>query len=102
EERAAEFARGPHARTLGEALDRQMQIDVTSREALSKMPPTNRGALFRLPRVERLALELALHESSEQHALDVELASLERAWREAEEIAVIADNLLVPNHIEAG
>lgn len=78
-----------------------MQIDLRSREALSNMPPSNRGALFRLPRVQRLALEMALHESSEQHALDAELASLERAWREAEEIAAIADNLLVPKHIEA-
>lgn len=101
EERAAEFARGPHARTLGEALNRRMQIDLRSREALSNMPPTNRGALFRLPRVHRLALEMALHESSERHALDEELASLERAWREAEEIAAIADNLLVPKHVQS-
>jgi hypothetical protein len=43
-----------------------------------------------------LALEMALHEQSERCALEGELAELERAWREAEEIAAIADGLVVP------
>lgn len=46
-----------------------------------------------LPREELLALEMALHEESERRALDGELATLEAAWREAEEIASIADTL---------
>jgi hypothetical protein len=54
------------------------------------------GALYRLPPSYRLALEMALHETSEQTALDQELALLERAWREAEEIAAIADGELTP------
>jgi hypothetical protein len=37
---------------------------------------------------------MSLHERSEQFALDQELATLERDWREAEEIAAIADNLI--------
>ncbi len=45
----------------------------------------------RLAADEALALEMALHEDSERRALDGELAALERAWREAEEIAAIAD-----------
>ena len=49
--------------------------------------------------MQRLALEMALHETSERNALDSELATLERAWREAEEIAAIADGLLVPKHV---
>ena len=57
-------------------------------------PPTNPGAIHRLPGTHRLALEMALHESSEQEALEGDLAPLEKAWREAEEIAAIADNLL--------
>jgi hypothetical protein len=61
---------------------------------------SNPGALHRLPRVQRLALEMALHEISEQHALEEEIETLERAWREAEEIAAIADDLLVPPSIE--
>ena len=40
-----------------------------------------------------LALEMALHEESERRALEGELALLESAWREAEEIAAIADKL---------
>jgi len=44
----------------------------------------------------RLALEMASHEESERRALEGELHLLESAWREAEEIAAIADGLLVP------
>jgi hypothetical protein len=40
-----------------------------------------------------LALEMALNEASERRALEGELAALEAAWREAEEIAAIADSL---------
>ncbi len=48
----------------------------------------------------RLALEMAAHEESERRALQGELAELEAAWREAEEIAAIADRLLIPESIE--
>ncbi len=48
----------------------------------------------------RLALEMAAHEESERRALEGELAILEEAWREAEEIAAIADRLLIPERIE--
>lgn len=48
-----------------------------------------------LPRDYRLPLEMAAHEASERRALEGELEELERAWREAEEIAAIADDLLV-------
>jgi len=50
-------------------------------------------ARFRLPRPASLALEMALHEETERRALEGELAALEAAWREAEEIAAIADAL---------
>jgi hypothetical protein len=39
------------------------------------------------------ALEMALHEEQERRALDGELAALEAMWRQAEEIAAIADAL---------
>ncbi len=42
---------------------------------------------------ESLALEMALHEETERRALNGELAMLEGMWREAEEIASIADRL---------
>ena len=54
------------------------------------------GAVAHFPVPTRLALEMALHEEQERRALEGELAILEEAWREAEEIASIADNLLVP------
>ncbi|UCG87037.1 MAG: hypothetical protein JSW71_00375 [Gemmatimonadota bacterium] len=41
----------------------------------------------------RLALEMAAHEETERHALRGQLKWLERRWRDAEEIAEIADNL---------
>jgi hypothetical protein len=45
------------------------------------------------PREQALALEMALHEETERRALEGELKLLEAAWREAEEIAAIADVL---------
>jgi len=55
------------------------------------------GMVATLPVPTRLALEMALHEEQERRALEGELAVLEEAWRQAEEIASIADNLLVPD-----
>ena len=49
-----------------------------------------------VPLVQRLALEMAVHEEREHRALEGDLAELERAWRDAEEVARIADGLLAP------
>jgi hypothetical protein len=57
---------------------------------------TPTGVVAQLPRPLRLALEMALHEEQEMRALQGELWRLERAWKEAEEIAAIADDLLLP------
>ena len=57
------------------------------------MPDTG---LLGLTPVQRLAFEMSLHEEAERRAMEGELGDLERAWREAEEIAGIADDLLVP------
>ena len=56
--------------------------------------------LFSLSTPHRLALEMALHEEAERRAMDGELEGLERAWRDAEEVAEIADNLLVPDSVD--
>lgn len=48
----------------------------------------------------RLALEMASHEAEERCFLQGELWQLERAWREAEEVAAIADQLAVPEWIQ--
>ncbi len=59
------------------------------------------GALHTLRPNERLALEMALHEESEHRAMNGELAQLDAAWREAEEIANIADNMFVLPTVDA-
>jgi hypothetical protein len=54
------------------------------------------GYVNKMPKPTQLALEMALHEEQERRALEGELWRLERAWRAAEEIAGISDNLLLP------
>ena len=54
-----------------------------------------------LPKEIRLALEMATHEDTERRALEGELAVLEEAWRDAEEIAKIADDMFVPEETRA-
>jgi hypothetical protein len=68
-------------------------------ELMETSLPDNPGALGAMPAELRLALEMALHEEGERRALDGELARLEAAWREAEEIAGIADQLLLPGSV---
>jgi hypothetical protein len=58
--------------------------------------PGKPGLIHKLPAPTRLALEMALHEEQEMRALAGELVDLELAWREAEEIAHIADNMFTP------
>lgn len=48
---------------------------------------------MRLSSTECLALEMSLHEESERRALEGELSLLDAAWREAEEVARVADAL---------
>ncbi|HEY0020887.1 MAG TPA: hypothetical protein VGC13_31590 [Longimicrobium sp.] len=64
--------------------------------------PLSRGGFVRLDRVDdtavlnhrgALALEMAVHEEQERRALDGELAMLAAMWRDAEEVAAIADRL---------
>ena len=56
-------------------------------------------SLARYPREALLALEMAAHEEQERRALEGELAALEAAWKEAEEIAAIADDLFLPTTV---
>ena len=54
------------------------------------------GYVHNMPGPTRLALEMSLHEDRERRALEGELWILEQAWKEAEEIAAISDDLLLP------
>lgn len=47
----------------------------------------------------RLALEMAANEETERRALQGELQALEARWKDAEEIAAIADTLTLPQQI---
>jgi hypothetical protein len=67
---------------------------------LSLMKDMPEYGLFGLTPVQRLAFEMALHEEAERRAMHGELAELERAWRDAEEIAAISDDLLLPAGVE--
>ncbi len=68
-----------------------------NRKIVHKLP----GALHTLAPRDRLAIEMALHEEQERRAMEGELQLLEQAWREAEEIASIADNMFTPVQIES-
>lgn len=73
-------------------------------EAFIRQTASNKAlpsqAIKSMPLQVRLALEMAVHEEAERRALEGELQELERAWREAEEIAAISDSLLTPNIIQ--
>jgi hypothetical protein len=106
--------RGASAREIGAAVDR---ID-RSGDALHLLTTTARIAQrFRGRRlmagwrdldtlnvsyVDRLAIEMAVHEESERRAMDGELRALAIAWRDAEEIAAIADDMFLPSELGDG
>jgi hypothetical protein len=58
-------------------------------------------SLIRLPKEVRLALEMVTHEDTERRALEGELSLLENEWRQAEEIAAIADDMFLPEAARA-
>ena len=79
--------------------------DLFAEQARAHGSPTiitpNGGVPFSaLPTAISLALEMSAHEDVERRAMEGELAMLEAAWREADEIAAISDNLLVPDAVE--
>lgn len=58
--------------------------------------------IAKLPKTHRLAIEMSLHEESEQEALAGELKFLEWQWREADRVAKIADGLALEDAGAAG
>jgi hypothetical protein len=88
-----EEAGDPEAYLTRVANEVERQADRDSRAVFKKKP----GLINRLPKPTKLAIEMAVHEEQERRALAGELLVLEAAWREAEEIAQIADDMFVPD-----
>jgi hypothetical protein len=59
-----------------------------------------RVGLKTVPTSVRLALEMSANEETERRALEGELHLLEAAWRDAEEIAGIADDMFLPASVD--
>lgn len=105
--RQIEEVGGPEAFLTSDRLNPLAARPRASKGLLGPKWPTSREPtgdvalkLTALPRPTRLAVEMALHEEAERRALEGELQALELAWREAEEIAAIADDLLLPPDTE--
>lgn len=86
-----------------EVLESTGALSATFRRAAQTLGRDNmgdptRGVAF-LPADLRLALEMAAHEDIERRALEGELAALEASWKEADEVAAIADTLTLPQWI---
>jgi hypothetical protein len=79
-------------------IDRAGSAEYCIRETLESANRRS-GFFTQLPLPSRLALEMSLQEEGERRALEGELAALERAWRDAEQIAAIADSLLMPGDV---
>lgn len=75
-------------------LERGLPKDLDPRKGRTRFKEA--GMIGKQDKPTRLALEMALHEEQERRAMEGELWVLEAAWREAEEIAAISDNLLLP------
>jgi hypothetical protein len=81
-------------------LEEAGSVERTFRNATVLTESKAKHTIAKLPYPVRLALEMAAHEEAERRALEGELAELEQAWREAEEIAEISDNLLMPSSFD--
>jgi hypothetical protein len=91
---------GDAERYLTQAARHGQHISRHARGVMRDHPNEYESGLLALSTPFALALEMALHEEQERHALDGELAELEAAWREAEEVGAIADSLLLPDWVE--
>ena len=81
-----------------EAFDDPVQY-MRSAAAFSSHASRPGDSLTKLPTDIRLAMEMAANEENERCALEGEMALLEMAWEEAEEIAQIADNLTLSRDV---
>ncbi len=80
-------------------LFQQAMSTIGQRNVKRIFSTTTSNALSGFPTAGRLALEMAAHEDSERRALEGELHELETAWKDAEEIAGIADDMFLPESV---
>lgn len=102
-------ASGRRVKEASQFIEEVGSADAAFRRAIDTVPSAWRAlsasftmpqeAMFRLPSAVRLGLEMMAHEDAERRALEGELTRLEAEWREAEEVAAIADNLLLPERV---
>lgn len=87
--------------TTSSAAER-LALHITNRSFWGRGSITSEPStlMLRLPLVDRLALEMAANEDTERRAMAGELLELERAWRDAEEVAAIADGLFGASQLE--
>lgn len=87
----------PQAVLHAAAVDLGNLDNMDGRQTMSPLKRSHR--VFTGHLVLRLALEIAVNEETERRALEGEMGLLEREWREAEELAEIADDLLFPSRL---
>ena len=83
-----------------ESLQSLVVAAVTSAPKLDLAMGSRAGMAAKIPLALRLALEMAVHEDDERRALEGELHVLEQRWKDAEEIANIADGLTLPEGLD--
>jgi len=86
----------------GTGFGRVAGVAGSARRRRSRRPQIDTSEAFidRIPAPMLLAMEMAAHEDVERRAMEGELAILEAAWRQADEIASISDNLLTPTNVD--
>ena len=88
-------------RRIEVARDPASYLEAVAREVQPRFnAKVDHSLLPKLALETRLAIEMAVNEEHERIVLEGELALLELEWKEAEEIAAIADRLLVPEDVE--
>ena len=95
--RATSIVDAEEADASGRSRRARTQEPVWQRIAVRHWPRD--GLLSAMDPVARLALEMAVTEEIERGALAGEAATLEGRWRDAEEVAGIADSLLLPTFV---
>ncbi|WP_419938207.1 hypothetical protein [Candidatus Palauibacter sp.] len=91
----------PEAAEMAQRAFRRSAKDHPPVHRIERLRKPLPGTLAGMTDSMRLAVEMATQEATEREALEGELKELEARWREAEEIAHIADNLFVPEGVDS-